>query len=89
MSPFQERVGTAVLGDAAIQHQRAVVGVRQVLLRPAHPRRGQRPLLPTGAALQGASAETGGHEPQIRGQGGVIIKDVIVCGNLRLLNDET
>ena len=80
MSPFQERVGTAVLGDAAIQHQRAVVGVRQVLLRPPHPRRGQRTLLPSGATLQGASAEAGGHERPIRGQGGSLYIGVHCTG---------
>lgn len=56
----QERVGAAVSGAAAVQHQRAVQRLRQVLLRPAIAVRVQQPQLPPGAAQQRQGPETRG-----------------------------
>lgn len=68
-----ERAGASVPGAAPVQHQRAGGRVREVLLRPAHPRRGERPLLPQRAAEQGAGPEAGGdvqrHAGQVRHRG--------------------
>uniref|UniRef100_A0A8D8FTJ4 (northern house mosquito) hypothetical protein n=1 Tax=Culex pipiens TaxID=7175 RepID=A0A8D8FTJ4_CULPI len=64
-----ERARTAISRTAPVQHQRALVRVRQVLLRPANPRRSERTLLPHGTPLEGARPEAGGDEPRHAGQG--------------------
>lgn len=64
-SSRQERVGAPVSGAAAVQHQRAVQRLRQVLLRPALAFGVQQPQLPPGAAQQRQGPETGG-EIQLR-----------------------
>jgi len=64
-----ERAGAPVPRAAAVQHQRAVLGVRQILLRPADACRGERAKLPHGAAVQGAGPEAGGHVAGDAGQG--------------------
>jgi len=56
----QERVGASVSGAAAVQHQRAVQRLRQVLLRPAVAVGVQRLELPPGAAQQGQGPQAGG-----------------------------
>lgn len=39
----KERTRTAIPQPTSVQHQRTIISVRQVLLRPAHTSRGQQP----------------------------------------------
>lgn len=57
---LQERAGATVPGAAAVQHQRSFQRLRQVLLRPALPGRGQQPELSLGAAEPGEGSQAGG-----------------------------
>lgn len=63
-----ERAGASVPRTAAVQHQRAVQRVRQILLRSAHPGRSQRSDLPQRAAEQGQGSEVGGDVARDGGQ---------------------